>query len=330
MAPAHSIGRRCFIKLLTFSSVVPPGTSTAQQVKRVYRLGYLALSDRTPWIDGMIDGLRELGYVEGTNLNIEWRLAAGKRELLADMANDLVRLNVDLIVAPNTTVALIAKRTAAKIPIVAVATHDGVGAGLYNSLAKPGENITGLESLAPELDGKRVQFLKEIVPGLSRLCVLYNPLDQGALVHPPLILAAARQSGVEVELVEARSASELDAAFDNVRELKPDGLLSVADPMTLGERKPIVDFCSDQRIPNAHEIREFVIAGGLFSYGASFYAIWRRSAYYIDKILKGAKPGDLPVELPSVFELAINARSAKALGLAIPTSLASIADAIIN
>jgi putative ABC transport system substrate-binding protein len=143
-------------------------------------------------------------------------------------------------------------------------------------------------------------------------------------------LAAAKQSGVEVELVEARSASELDAAFNKVREIKPDGLLSVADPMTLGERKQIVDFCSDQRIPNAHEIREFVIAGGLISYGASFYAIWHRSAYYIDKILKGAKPGDLPVELPSVFELAINARSAKALGLVIPTSLASIADTIIN
>ena len=130
MAPTHSIGRRSFIKLLTVSSVVRPGTSAAQQVKRGYRLGYLALSSRVPWIDGMIDGLRELGYKEGANLHIEWRLAAGKRELLADMADDLVRLNVDLIVAPNVTVALIAKRTTPKIPIVAIATHDGVGAGL--------------------------------------------------------------------------------------------------------------------------------------------------------------------------------------------------------
>jgi putative ABC transport system substrate-binding protein len=135
---------------------------------------------------------------------------------------------------------------------------------------------------------------------------------------------------LEVELVEASTASGLDAAFDKVRELKPDGLLSVADPMTLGERKRIVDFCFDQKIPNAHEIREFVTAGGLLSYGASFYGIWHRSAYYIDKILKGTKPGELPVELPTVFDLAINVRSAKALGLAIPASLASTADAIIE
>jgi putative tryptophan/tyrosine transport system substrate-binding protein len=331
MARTHLIGRRSFIKLSTLASIGWPSILAAQQVKKVYRLGYLALGgQKNPWFDGMIDGLRQLGYVEGANLHIEWRLAAGKRELLADMANDLVRLNVDIIVASGSAVASIVKRTITNIPIVAIATHDGVGAGLYDSLKKPGKNITGVESLAPELDGKRVQFFREIVPELSRLCVLYNPLDHGALVHPPLILAAAAQSGIEVELVEARSASELGVAFDKVRSLKPGGLLSVADPMTLGERKRIVDFCSEQKIPNAHEIREFVTAGGLLSYGASFYGIWHRSAYFIDKILKGAKPGDLPVELPTVFDLAINVRSAKALGLAIPASLASTADALVE
>ena len=330
MSQSHLVGRRLFIKLLTVPAAVRPATLAAQQLKKVHRVGYVALSGRTPWIDGMIDGLRELGYVEGTNLHIEWRLASGKQELLADMANDLVRLNLDLIIAAGNTVASIVKSKTTNRPIVAVATHDGVGAGLYNSLKKPGENITGVESLAPELDGKRVQFLREIVPGLSRLCVLFNPLDQGARVHPPLILAAASRFGINVDLVEVKFPSEFDTAFNKVQELKPDGLLSVADPITLGERKRIVDFCSDKRIPNAHEIREFVIAGGLLSYGASFYGIWHRSAYYIDKILKGAKPGDLPVELPTVFELAINVRSAKALGLAIPASLASTADALIE
>src|ERR1700694_2156033 len=206
----------------------------------------------------MIDGLRELGYVEGQNLEIVWRLAAGKRELIPDMAADLVQLNVDMIVAPSDTVATIVKQATRTIPIVAVATHDGVAAGLYASLAHPGDNITGLESLAPELDVKRVQFLKEMFPKLSRLAVLYNPLDHGANIHPTIITAAARTFGIETELFEVRSSSEFEAVFATVLRNRPDGLLSVADPLTLVERKRIVDFCVEQKIPNAHEIREYV------------------------------------------------------------------------
>lgn len=278
----------------------------------------------------MLDGLRELGYVEGQNLEIVWRLAAGKRELIPDMAADLVRQNVDLIVAAGGAVATMVKQSTRTIPIIAVATHDGVGVGLYANLAHPGDNITGLESLAPELDVKRVQFLKEIFPNLSRLSVLYNPLDQGASIHPTIITSAARTFGIETELFEVRSASEFDAVFDAVKNKRPDALLCVADPLTLAERKRIVDFCVEQKLPNAHEIREFVQLGGLLSYGALFYSIWHRSAYYIDKILKGTKPNELPVELPTVYDLAINLKAAKLLNAHIPDGLLATADVVIE
>jgi putative tryptophan/tyrosine transport system substrate-binding protein len=304
--------------------------ANAQQVKKRYRIGYIALSNRVPWIDGMLDGLRELGYVEGQNLEIDWRLAAGRRELLPDMAADIVRQNVDVIVAPSGAVATIVKQATRTIPIVAVATHDGVGVGLYANLRHPGDNITGLESLAPELDAKRIQFLKEIFPKLSRLAVLYNPLDQGASIHPTTITAAARTIGAETELFEVRSSSEFDAVFDSVLSNRPDALLSVADPLTLVERKRIVDFCVEHKIPNAHEIREYVQLGGLLSYGALFYGIWHRSAYYIDKILRGTKTSELPVELPTVFDLAINLKAAKLLDAHIPDNLIAAADAVIE
>jgi putative tryptophan/tyrosine transport system substrate-binding protein len=321
--------RREFIGLAGGAAAWPLA-ARAQQPKKPYRIGYIALSNRVPWIDGMIDGLRELGYVEGQNLEIVWRLAAGKRELIPGMAADLVQLNVDMIVAPSGAVATMVKQSTRTIPIVAVATHDGVSAGLYSSLAHPGDNVTGLESLGPELDVKRVQFLKEILPKLSRLSVLYNPLDQGASIHPAIITSAARTFGIETELFEVRSASEFDAVFDVVQRKRPDALLSVADPLTLVNRKRIVDFCVEQKLPNAHEIREFVQLGGLLSYGASFYGIWHRSAYYIDKVLRGTKPNELPVELPTVFDLAINLKAAKSLDLRIPDGLVAIADAVIE
>jgi putative tryptophan/tyrosine transport system substrate-binding protein len=304
--------------------------ANAQQAKRPYRIGYIALSNRVPWIDGMLDGLRELGYVEGRNLEIDWRLAAGKRELIAEMAADLVRLNVDVIVVAGNAVAAVVKQATKTIPIVALATHDGVNAGLYASLAKPGDNITGLESLAPELDVKRVQFLKEIFPKLTRLSVLYNPLDQGARVHPSILTSAARTFGMQTDLFEVRSASEFEAVFVSVLSSRPDALLSVLDPMIIAERQRIVDFCVKQGLPNAHEIREFVQLGGLLSYGASFYGIWHRSAYYIDRTLRGTKTNELPVELPTVFDLAINLKAAKLLNARIPDGLIATADAVIE
>ena len=218
--------RRAFMGIVAGAAAWPLAAK-AQQQKKPHRIGYIALSNRVPWIDGMVDGLRQLGYVEGQNLEIVWRLAGGKRDLIPEMAAELVRLNVDVIVAPNSTVASLVKQATRTIPIVALATHDGVGTGLYASLAQPGDNITGLESLAPELDVKRVQFLKEIFPKLSRLAVLYNPLDLGANIHPTIITAAARTFGMETELFEVRSSSEFDAVFATVLRNRPDGLLSV-------------------------------------------------------------------------------------------------------
>jgi putative ABC transport system substrate-binding protein len=324
------MNRREFITISSGALAAWPVAASAQQPKRVYRIGYLALSDRVPWIVGLTDGLRELGYLEGQNLQLEWRLAAGKGELLPDMASDLVRMRVDVIVAANVTVALTAKKIASSIPVVAVATHDGVGAGLYDSLAKPGVSVTGVESLAPELDGKRIQLLKEIIPGVARLSIIYNPLDQGARAHPPLIEMASRTSNIETNTYEVRSSSDFDEKLEAIAKNRPDALLSVADPLTLSQRKRIVDFCNRHRIPNAHEIREFVQLGGLLSYGASFYGIWHRSAYYVDRILKGASPNELPVELPTVFDLALNLRSAKLLGLSIPSTMLPTADLLID
>lgn len=323
------MNRRKFVGVMA-SAAAWSVAAKAQQQKNIPRIGYIALSNRVPWIDGMLDGLSELGYVEGQNIEIVWRLAGGKRDLIPEMAAELVRLNVDVIVAPNSTVASLVKQATHTIPIVAVATHDGVGTKLYASLAQPGGNITGLESLAPELDVKRVQFLKEIFPKLSRLAVLYNPLDLGANIHPTIITMAGQKLGIETALVEVRSSSELERAFATVLRHPPDGLISVADPLTLAERKRIVDFCVEQKIPNAHETREFVQYGALLSYGASFYAIWHRSAYYIDKLLKSARTNELPVELPTVFDLAINLKAARLLDVSIPDGLLATADLVID
>jgi len=307
-----------------------PFAARAQQPRKVARIGYLAASNRVPWIDGLVDGLRDLGYVEGRNLHIEWRLAAGELQQIPKMTADLVSLNVDVIVAASTLVVSEARKATSTIPIVGVATHDGVGTGLYASLANPGANVTGLESLAPELDVKRVALLKQIAPNISRLNILYNPLSPGANIHIETLTAAIKNLGMEAQPVELRTSSEFDSAVELMRHHRPDALISVADPLILFVRNKIVDFSVAQNIANAHEIREFVQLGGLISYGAQFYGIWYRAAYYVDKILKGTKPSDLPVELPTVFDLAVNLKTAKALGLAVPDTLIATADAVIE
>jgi len=322
--------RRDVLAAMLTVPVAAPFAARAQSARRTYRIGYISLSNRVPWIDGMIDGLRELGYVEGQNLEIIWRLANGRQELLADMAADLVRLNVDLIVVASSGVTAIVKRATTRIPIVALATHGGVAGGLYASLAHPGDNITGLESLAPELDVKRVQFLKEMFPDLARLAVLHNPLDQGAGLHLPIIAAAARSFGIDTELFGVRTVPEFEPAFGAVNCWRPDAVLSVADPVILTNRKLIVDFCVANQLPNAHEIREFVQLGAMLSYGASFYRIWHRGAYYVDRVLKGATTNELPVELPAVFDLALNLTAARRLKARVSDQLIATADAVIE
>jgi putative ABC transport system substrate-binding protein len=252
---ATGMKRRDFIGLSGAALASWPVMISAAPLKKNYRIGYLALSDRVPWIDGMIDGLRELGYIEGQNLLIEWRLAAGKPELLPKMATELVESKVDLIVTPGDIVASIAKNLGSPIPILAVATHDGVGVGLYDSLAQPGQNITGLESLAPELDAKRIQFLNEIIPSLGRLAILYNLSDNGSRIHLSLIDSASKKLGIETHLFAISSLADFDQQFESISKWNPDALLTVLEPVIINQRKRIVEFCTEHRIPNAHEIR---------------------------------------------------------------------------
>jgi len=321
--------RREFLTLLGGAAGWPL-TASAQQLRKSVRIGYLAASNRVPWIDGLVDGLRDLGYVEGKNLIIEWRLAAGQLQLVPAMAAELVSLNVDVIVAASSFVVSEAKKATTTIPIVGVATHDGVGIGLYSTLANPGANVTGVESLAPELDVKRVGLLKQIAPTVSRLNILYNPLSPGARIHIETLTATTQRLAIEARPIELRSSAEFDTAANAMLQYRPHALLSVADPLILFERQRIVDFGIEHGIPNAHEIREFVQLGALFSYGAPFYGIWHRAAYYVDRILRGTKPVDLPVELPTVFDFAVNLKAAKALGLAIPETLLGTADSVIE
>jgi len=322
--------RREFIAL--FCGVMSASTlaASAQQAARIYRIGYLAGSNRTPQVDAFLQGLHDLGYVEGENLAIEYQLAAGQIQRLPEMAADLVRLKVDIIVAGTSLAALPAKKATTTIPIVVLASHDGVGTGLFASLARPGGNITGIESLAPDIDAKRIEFLKGVLPTISRLVLLYTPTDPGSERHFGNANEAARALSSAVSKIEVRTPADFDAAFAALLRDRPDAVLVVTDALTFLARKRIVDFSTEHGIPMIFEFKEFVELGGLLSYGPSLGDIWRRGAYYVDKILKGAKPDDLPVEQPTKFELVINVKTAKALGLTVPPSLLAIADEIIE
>jgi putative ABC transport system substrate-binding protein len=277
-----------------------------------------------------VDGLSKLGYVEGRNLTIEWRYPVGDREKANAMAAELVGLGVDVIVANSNVEAAAAKRATSTIPIVALLTHDGVGTGLYRSLANPGGNITGIESLAPELDVKRVGFLKDFVPSLSKVAALHNPSFPGSAIHLAALSAAAKRFGAEVKQFGVKDESEFQPAFSEIRRDQPDALIIVTDPLIFALRALIIAFAKKMKLPNAYEFKAFAEDGGLFSYGASIEAIWRRGAYYVDKILKGSNPGDLPVELPTAFELVVNRTAAVELGLRIPDSVLATADLIVD
>jgi putative ABC transport system substrate-binding protein len=321
--------RRAFIAE-SMCLLVAPLAAEAQQAGKVWRVGYLAGSPRVPQIDAFIQGLRDLGYVEGRNVEIELKLAYGKLERLPDLAAELVRSGPDVIVAASTIGGMTIKKATSTIPIVVVASHDGVKLGLYESLARPGANVTGIESLAPGLDAKRLEFLKEAVPGLSRLSVIYNPGYPGGPDHVEIIKSAAQAVGAEVRLIEMRSAGDLDAALAAILRDRPDAVLTVADPLVFAHRERIAQFTLQNRLPGIHEWKAFADFGGLMSYGPNMPELWRRAAHYADKILKGAKPADLPVEQPTKFELVVNLRAAKEIGVAIPQSLLLRANEVIE
>ena len=306
-----------------------PRAAEAQPEGKVPRIGFLSDS-RQPWDEGFRQGLRELGYVAGHNITIEYRYGEGKFERLPGLAAELVRLNVDLVVAGGTQATSSAKQATGVIPIVMGVSADPVGNGFVASLARPGGNITGLTSLSPDLSGKRLALLKEIVPRLSRVSVLWNSGNPDNASQLREAEAAANALGVQLLPIGVRSSNEFDKAFSVINNARADVLYTLGDSLFANNRKRIVDFAAKNQLASMFSTRQAVEAGGLVSYGTDFVDLFRRAAIYVDKILKGAKPADLPIEQRTKFELVINLKTAKALGLTILPSLLLRADQVIE
>ena len=266
----------------------------------------------------------------GENVVFERRYAENRLERLPELAADLVRLKVDVIIAGGTLAPLAAKRATSTIPIVMTAPGDPVGSGLVASLARSGGNVTGMSLMGPDLGGKRLELLKELLPALARVAVLWNAATPNSAVVLKEVQEAGRRMAIEVQSLEVRSPDEFDGAFEAATKQRLDAKITAEDPLTLSYRKRIADFATGQRLPSLSGLKEFVEAGGLISYGADLDDLYRRAAGYVDKILKGAKPADLPVQQPTKFDLVINLISAKALGIAVPPSLLARANEVIE
>jgi putative ABC transport system substrate-binding protein len=305
----------------------------AQQPKEVPRIGYLAAAPPSAVAsraDAFRQGLRELGYVEGKNIVIEYRYAEGKLDRLPGFADELVRLKVDVIVTGGPTPTRAAKEASSTIPIVMAPDTDPVGSGFVASLARPGGNITGLATLNPELSGKRLELLKEIVPKLSRVAVLGTSTAQGSAQMLRETELAARTFGVKLQYQDVLSPKDIETAFREASKGRADGVLTLANAVLLSKRTQITDLAVKSRLPVIYHRQEFVDDGGLMSYDANPNDLARRAATYVDKILKGAKPADLPVEQPIKFEFIINLKAAKQIGLTIPPNVLVRADKVIK
>jgi putative tryptophan/tyrosine transport system substrate-binding protein len=328
------IDRRTFLAGTGAVLLASPLAADAQPAGKVPRIGFLrstSPSDRPPLLDAFRQGLRELGWVEGQNIVIDYRYAEGRFDRLPALAAELVRLKMDIIVASPTPAAAAAKNATETIPIVMISVGDPVGLGLIASLARPGGNVTGLSySVGSGISGKGLELLKETVPKIRRVAILSNPANPAHSLEVREVNVAARSLGVQLQLLEARGPNDFDGAFAAMAKERVGALLVVADSMFFLHRSRLADLAARSRLPAAYGLRENVEAGGLMSYGPSQRDLFRRSATYVDKILKGAKPGDLPVEQPTKFELVINLKTAKALGLTIPPSLLQRADEVIQ
>jgi putative ABC transport system substrate-binding protein len=330
------VNRRVFIGILAGGLLAAPLAAGAQPAGTVYRVGFLGNTPPTNdpaslrVAGSFVQGLRESGWVEGQNTIIEWRYSDGRMERFPDLAAELVRLKVDVIVTVAAPAARAAKQATTTIPIVAIALSDPVGQGLIASLAEPGGNITGFATLFPELAAKRLALLKETLPRISRVAVLRNVANPGNVFLWKEVQVAGRTLGVTLHSGEVRGPDDFQGAFATMIKERPQGLLILDDPLFFQYRTSIVDFAAKHRLPTMHSFRESVEAGGLMTYSVSLTDLYRRAAHSVDKILKGAKPADLPVEQPTKFELVINLKTAKALGLTIPPSLLQRADQVIE
>jgi putative tryptophan/tyrosine transport system substrate-binding protein len=315
------------------AAALAPPIAAAQAAAKVYRVGYLgsvSASANKERIEAFRQGLRELGYVEGRNTLIEYRWAEGDYSRLPALAKDLVGRKPDLIVSTGGRPSLTALRDAtSSIPVVFLGSEP-VAAGIVLSLARPGGNFTGMDVFSIELDTKRLALLKDALPKISQVVLLWNPGNPSGLPQRYRVETAGKTLGVHVRLVEARQAQDLDAAFAAIGRQRPDALLVTADPMYDSQRHRIVELATKLRLPAVYQWREFAEIGGLMSYGADLPALYRRLPVYMDKIFKGAKPADLPVEQPTKYELVVNLKTAKDLGLAIAPSVLARADHLIE
>jgi len=327
----HTVG---LIVMLVLGILATPLAARAQPAGKVYRIGVLETTSaalNVPNLDAFRQGLQELGYTEGQNLVIEYRSADGHPERFPDLATELVRLPVDLILTRGTPAALAAKHaTQGTMPVVITGAGDPVGSGLVASLARPGGNVTGLSALTTELYAKRVELLTELMPKLARLAGLFN---MGNPVLPSQwteVERAARPLGIQPQLLDVRTPEEIERAFDAAIRERADALIVAIEALTQANRGPIVDLAAQHRLPTIYAGREFVDAGGLISYGVSYPDMYYRAASFVNKIFKGTKPADLPVEQPMRFELVINLKTAQALDLTIPPTLLFRADEVIK
>ncbi|HEX9455742.1 MAG TPA: ABC transporter substrate-binding protein [Candidatus Binatia bacterium] len=319
--------------VLTIALMISGAIAEAQQPNKIPRLGYLAASTpsaNSTRVDAFRQGLRELGYVEGKNIVIEFRFAEGKLDRVPALAAELVRLKVDVIVTAGPTDTRAAKEATNTIPIVMTQDSDPVGSGFVASLARPGGNITGLSTLSPELSGKQLELLKETVPKLSLIAVLETSTEPGNAQALREVELAAEAFKVKLQYLDVRAATDIDAAFRAASKGRAEALLVLGSPILNAQRRQIIDLAVKSRLPTIYGKPEYVEDGGLIYYGTNYNDLFRRAATYVDKILKGAKPADLPVEQPTKFELVINLKSAKQIGLTIPQSVLYRADKVIK
>jgi putative ABC transport system substrate-binding protein len=323
--------RREFIGLVG-GAVAWPAAAGAQQLGKVYRIGVFSAGSPplTPTFTAFPNALSALGWIEGQNILLENRFADNRLEHLPELAAELVRLKVDIIVTYGTLAPLAAKRATSTIPIVMCDAGDPVASRLVVSLARPGGNVTGLSLMSPDLAPKRVQMLKELLPALSRVAVLWNAANPYPARVFKETVSAAKSLGIEVDSIQVRGSADFDDAFNLLMKRRPDALIAVEDPLIGAHRKQITDYAVKSRLPSMYGLREYADAGGLMSYGPNLVELRRRAAGYVDQIIKGAKPADMPIQQPTKFEMIINLNTAKALGLTVPPSLLARADEMIE
>jgi len=326
--------RRTFVGAAAGALLAMPFGIRAQQAGQAPRIGYLVQNytdTAQPQLSAFREGLRERGWIDGQNIVIETRFGEGRLDRLPALVSELIRLKVDVIVTSSSGTSWAAKNATQSIPIVMAASANALGEGLVASLAHPGGNITGMTFITgPEIAGKQLQLLKEVAPAASRVAMLTNPTNRSHAAFAREVRIAARSLGAQVQTLEAANSEQLDGAFAAMTREHAGSLLILTDSVFVGQRKRIVSLAASSRLPALYSQREFVDGGGLISYGPSLSNMFRRAATHVDKILKGAKPGDLPIEQPTTFELVINLKAAKALGLTVPQSLLLRADDVIH